>query len=440
MSAGFTSEQILALAPDASSAKAGQGLASPRHWVTLGRTEQAIWGECQGSGKNPYQTEIDLRELAFKCSCPSRKFPCKHGLGLFLLCVAQPAQFTQDSLPVWVSDWLDSRQKRAEQQVEKQQKKSEQIGNPAEQAKRAANREAKVAAGLQELELWLRDLIRQGLAAPQIQDSKFWDTPARRLIDAQAPGLARMVREASVYRAFGALGYERMLTRLAKIHLLIEGYKRLDALPEGIQNEIRALIGWTQNQDELLKQEGVRDRWFVMGQRTTEEEKLRVQSTWLRSETINRDARILQFAHGNQAFDAGLMIGSLIDAELVFFPGAYPLRAVIKERHSVIAAEPRFETTIKQAFEAYAFALSQNPWIDRIPVALSSVIPFQLNQLAIRDRENRVMPITDRGLEFAREWELIALSGGHPIDIFGEWDGRYLLPLSVWANGRIVKL
>ena len=32
----WTTEQILALAPDASSAKAGQGLATARKWLTLG--------------------------------------------------------------------------------------------------------------------------------------------------------------------------------------------------------------------------------------------------------------------------------------------------------------------------------------------------------------------------------------------------------------------
>ncbi|HYE72970.1 MAG TPA: SWIM zinc finger family protein, partial [Blastocatellia bacterium] len=56
MALNLTSEQIIALAPDASSAKAGQGLANARHWVTLGCNDQFVWGECQGSGKTPYQT------------------------------------------------------------------------------------------------------------------------------------------------------------------------------------------------------------------------------------------------------------------------------------------------------------------------------------------------------------------------------------------------
>ena len=84
----LTLEQVLALAPDASSAAAGRKLASANAWSCLGSNEAAIWGECQGSAL--YQVRVDLADLTVKCSCPSRKFPCKHGLGL-LLVLAQHA-------------------------------------------------------------------------------------------------------------------------------------------------------------------------------------------------------------------------------------------------------------------------------------------------------------------------------------------------------------
>ena len=48
MSATWTQEQIEALAPDASSAKNGQVLATPSKWSSLGYNEKAVWGEAQG--------------------------------------------------------------------------------------------------------------------------------------------------------------------------------------------------------------------------------------------------------------------------------------------------------------------------------------------------------------------------------------------------------
>ena len=435
----FSTEQILALAPDASSAKSAQGLAASRHWVTLGNDEKSVWGECQGSGKNPYQTQIDRSEPAFKCSCPSRKFPCKHGLGLFLLFAAQSDQFKISAPPAWISDWLDSRSKRAEQQSEKSAKKTEELADPNAQAKRAANRETKVAAGISELELWMRDLIRNGLAAAQSQTNNFWENPAKRMVDAQAPGLARMVHDMRGDIVLGEHGFSNLLQKLGKLHLLLEGFKRLNSLPEITQADIRTRIGFTQNQDELLKQNGVKDQWFVLGQRLTEEDRLRVQATWLRGITSQRDAMILHFAHASQPLDVSWVIGSAVEAELIFFPGAAPLRALVKARFETTSGTPKTFAPIAAAIENYATALAANPWLERFPLALQNVIPVRMNeaQWIVCDEANHVLPLTPN---FSKPWELLALSGGHPVQLFSEWNGENLLPLSVWVKGKIVRL
>ena len=95
----WSPERVAALAPDSASAAAGQSLANVRKWSALGRSDRAIWGLCQGSGKQPYQARVDLAEPAFKCSCPSRKFPCKHGLGLLLLFAKKADAFSRGDEP-----------------------------------------------------------------------------------------------------------------------------------------------------------------------------------------------------------------------------------------------------------------------------------------------------------------------------------------------------
>src|SRR6476659_5765738 len=136
----LTEEQILTLAPDEPSKKSGKELANPSKWVSRGANEQAIWGECQGSGSKPYQTQIDLTNIAFKCSCPSRKFPCKHGIGLFLMFARQKSSFTTSEAPGWVAEWLDKRTGKQEKQAEKKDKPVDE----AAQAKRQQARQSKV--------------------------------------------------------------------------------------------------------------------------------------------------------------------------------------------------------------------------------------------------------------------------------------------------------
>src|SRR5215469_13062520 len=109
MPISITPEQAASLAPDAPSLKAARSLATPRPWSTLGRDDRSFWGACQGSAKDPYLTQVDWQGPAFKCTCPSRKFPCKHGLALLLLLAEQPARFEQSAAPEWVASWIQSR-------------------------------------------------------------------------------------------------------------------------------------------------------------------------------------------------------------------------------------------------------------------------------------------------------------------------------------------
>ncbi len=323
----WSTEQVLALAPDAGSAKSGKDLATPRKWAQLGQAEGVIWGECQGSGASPYQTKVELTEPAFHCSCPSRKFPCKHALGLFLIWAGQPSALPAGEPPAWVASWLEGRATRAEQKAAKEQAKQEKMErgepavDPAAKKKREAARQAKVADGLDELDRWLADLVRQGLAAAADRPPSLWDERARRLIDAQAPGVARRVRQLADLPTTGEGWQGALLDRLARLHLLIEGHRRIDALAPEAQADLRAAVGYPIDLDEVRGGPGVRDVWRVVGQRTERDERLRVRRTWLVGRETGRPALLLDFAHMSQPVaEVSIPPGTAIDADLAFLP------------------------------------------------------------------------------------------------------------------------
>ncbi len=427
----YTADQITALAPDTASAQAGKGLASPRKWVSLGADERAIWGECQGSGKTPYRTQIDLAGPAFRCSCPSRKFPCKHGIGLFLLLAHQPEAFTEHTPPAWVTEWLSQREQKTQQREEKPK-------TGATTRQRANDRHERVAAGMNDLARWMHDLVRQGLASAQTQPHSFWEAPAARMVDAQAPGVARLLRELRGMAASGEGWQDRLLERVGRLHLLIEGFTRLDTLPEGVQADIRTAIGWTHSREDLLAAHSTRGQWQVVGQHTHEEDTLRVQRTWLWAEQAHQSALILEFAPLHMQIERTLFPGTSFDAELVFYPSAHPLRAIVKERYGIphTIVSPPTSQSISEATRAYAQALARNPWIEQFPFRLDHVVPVRHgDHWEMRDASGQTLPITTR---FEQGWQLLAVSGGYPLTLYGEWDGKLLLPLSAWANGKRV--
>ena len=232
----MTPEQALALAPDPASAKAGRELAVLRKWQAPGRMgDTVIWGEMQGSGKLPYRTVVDLGAPAFNCSCPSRKFPCKHGLALLLLHVENGAGFgVADAPPEWAAKWLEGRNQRAEKKAVQAEARKNEEADPAAAEKRAAQRSRRVADGLASLELWLLDLARNGIGHAQAQPAEFWLQQSRRLIDAQAPGVATMVASLGEAAASGNGWQSRLLGGIGRLQLLIDGHRRLaNGLAEG---------------------------------------------------------------------------------------------------------------------------------------------------------------------------------------------------------------
>src|SRR6478609_1137493 len=110
----WTQKAVEDAAPDASSLTAARKLAIPGPWSQTGSTDTLLWGKCQGSGKTPYQVSIDLTGPAYRCSCPSRKFPCKHALALLLLWVDGRGTIPDAAdAAVFAGDWAAQRAAKA---------------------------------------------------------------------------------------------------------------------------------------------------------------------------------------------------------------------------------------------------------------------------------------------------------------------------------------
>jgi hypothetical protein len=183
----------------------------------------------------------------------------------------------------------------------------------------------------------------------------------------------------------------------------------------------------------------------VLGKRVEEEASnrasaLKVQRTWLWGEETRRAALVLYFAAAGQILDSSLIPGASFAAELVYFSGSFPQRALLKNQKTVARPEmllPGYATLLS-ASEAYAAALACNPWLELFPMALEAVTPFQKDEAwGMVDREGRFVPFE---AAFPQVWTLVALSGGRPLNLFGEWNGEIFRPLSACVEGRFIIL
>jgi hypothetical protein len=410
----LTPEQVLALAPDASAVSAGRELANPAKWASIGESELAAWGEAKGSGKNPYQTAVDLREIAYKCSCPSRKLPCKHALGLLLR--HAKSEIEPGTPPTWVQEWLDKRAERSEQKAEKAA--STPAASPADAEKRTEKRWAKVLAGIEECESFLEDAVSQGLYASQ--SARSWDQMAARMVDAQAPGIATRLKRIGNAIGVGDAWGPNVAGQLGNLTLLLEAAKRIETLSDGLKADVRTAVGIPFRKEDLTG-EPVEDVWDVLGSSIETEDRITTCRSWLQARSTGEWALHLAFSAAGQPFDFQPLIGTAFHSKAQYYPSAYPLRVNLTEIEPQ-PFQPRKGGLIADGLEFAADVWAQNPWAERVP------IPITAGSFGQKGSDWFVIDSTGRALPLMGEdpWNLMALFGNQPIEIVGEWNGSSL--------------
>ncbi|MFE7811706.1 SWIM zinc finger family protein [Streptomyces sp. NPDC057433] len=437
----WSADQVLALAPDTASRKAGSRLGAAGPWSGAGRSDEgAVWGLCEGSGSKPYRTVVDLADAsgpAYKCSCPSRKFPCKHALGLLLLRAGDEGAVPRAEVPEWAGRWIADRRGRAERKRTAASPSGPSSGpaDPEAARRRAERRAERVTAGAAELEQRLADLLRGGLATAEQAGYGLWEETAARMVDAQAQGLATRVRELGAIPGTGPGWPVRLLEECALLHLLDQGWLRRERLPEGLAATVRSRIGLPASADGPP----VRDRWLVLAQYDTADARLTTRRTWLHGTRSERTSLLLSYGAAGRAPEPALPVGLALDAELSAYPGPGQVRAALGEQFAPPAptAERPSGTTTALAAARYGDALRDDPWLDSVPVTLDRVIPVPDGdswQLADADAD-AALPLTPAACSRPGLWRLVALSGGAPVKVFGECGHRGFTPLSAWPEG-----
>jgi hypothetical protein len=392
--------KIEALAPDQTALDAARRLLKAATWPTLACDEAGlVWGEAQGSGATPYRVVVSEVDAGYKCTCPSRKFPCKHSLALMWMRAEGKLTFATGTPPQWVNDWLSRR--RGPSQATPPAgaaAKTSFVGaisdgeeaattDPKAEARAAAQRErnrlereATILAGLDELDLWLSDQLERGIAGFVADVASACRQIVQRLVDAKASALARRL-DALPSRLFSlpeAARPQAAVIELGILHLIAEAYRRQDALDPALREDVRQMVGWPQTRDGLLADaSAVRcaGRWHVIASRTeVQPDKLRRWETWLWREGEGdgpRFALLVDFVPLSAGAPSRMMIGETFEADLVYFASPVPLRALIATQtspSSTAQAMPKLlEAGLAQAWQGYEEALGARPWLGDWP-------------------------------------------------------------------------
>lgn len=219
-------------APNADAAKNGRGLVLKNKLSNLHISDDGdlIFGECQGSGKQPYQVSCDFmrpEQPTHRCSCPSRQQPCKHCLGL-MYAYAQQKKFTPAPVP-------PDLQAKREKHAARTEKKAAETDKPKQVNTAALAKKVKAQlAGIDVLERLTHDLVRLGIGNINAKLASQMQKQADQLGDAYLPGArAALYRYLQLFAddagdfadhppAQAERAYSEALDQLARLHAIIK--------------------------------------------------------------------------------------------------------------------------------------------------------------------------------------------------------------------------
>ena len=379
---------IEAAAPDQASLAAAVKLLKPALWSNLGGSadERLIWGNCQGSGANPYRIAVDLVDIGSKCTCPSRKFPCKHALALMLM-QSRGQAFAVADVPPWVVEWMGRRKggtaatapsggtpslAAVVEAPEAAPDPKAEARREAQKAKREAETSAAIRAGLTDLEGWISDQLRGGLSGLMANLQARCRQVAARMVDARMGALAARIDElpARIQALPSARRVDALVAELGNLVLMSRAWGDGSAPDPGLRRQIAT----TETRDALLADPSalrVTALWSVCATReVTRRDGLVAQSTWLVNRSEGPAFALLQdfFPASAGRRSAAFVEGEAFGAELVFYPSAHPLRAQIVQRCEVGTSAP--PPAPQDPLEAYAAALGREPWVTEVPLVL----------------------------------------------------------------------
>jgi hypothetical protein len=453
-------EQVEAIAPSPAALSAARPLTTVTRWAGLGADDRAVWGSCRGSGAEPYDTMVDHVGVSSRCTCPSRRHPCKHVLALLLLWVQ--GDVAETTAPPQVANWVRARDTAADRRQDPAPAPSSPSPSvpssdgsaagdgvvdpppdvdieppaPPDRDQARDERVERMFAGLTELDRWLDDRMRTGLADPALAKYATWDDLAARLVDAQAGSLANRIR-----RLAGLVGatpdwHSDVLAELGLLHLLAQAGRRLGSLPGPLADAVATTVGWQVRQADVLGGVPDTDTWVVAARSDTREDRIEVRRHWLRGVTSGRWALVLSFAAYRQSLDTSLTVGTAIAADLHRYPGP-ALRALVGARHGDVVepARPPALDVVSACGDVGAL-LAAEPWLDRVPFTVTAALAVAGDGFALTDAGGS-LPLIAAGRPVAT---LLAVAAGGTIDVTCEWTPHGVVPLTIHLADRSIDI
>lgn len=433
----LTEAYVDSLAPNAGAIKNGRDLVRKNSFPVRSISEDRtlLFGECKGSGKEPYRCSIDLIQEGspvFRCTCPSRQFPCKHTLGLLYAYVSASSSFDTADIPADIADKRDKAEKR-----EEKKQAAEKEGTA--KAPRKVNKSAlvkKITAQLEGLAIMdklVLQVVHNGLGSIDKKMVQLIEEQAKQLGNYYIPGAQAALRElllllrdddnreASYGHAIEQLIYLQALVKKSRTYL--EQRAEQPELPMETDSTLEELLGHAWQLAELRE----------LGRTKTNTELLQlaflsyadhasnefVDHGWwvdLEDGTIRATRHMRPFRAAKQMKEEDSFFSIVQTDELFIYPGELNSRVRWEQARYREIEEVDYRKVKQLAAASYPEVIKKvknqikNPLSDKMPAALvafQSIERVNEDTYILLDATNKQIPLVSNLLEAPHQPQVI---------------------------------
>jgi len=226
----------------------------------------------------------------------------------------------------------------------------------------------------------------------------------------------------------------------------VQAWKNYPQLSPVWQLSLKNLLGWSQSPKELKTDTealAIEDDWIVLGQEKEHYDGLEIERTWLWGCSSNQSALNLSFGNTFSPIVSQFVTGTILQANLAFFPAVLPQRAVLRMQNRLLPSlqqYPEFVEDGRALLSSEADQLAINPWLNNQAYLLAqSRLIREEEEWYLLDQSKKLIPLVSN-FPVDKLMYLLALLGAERRDMALVLRNRKALPLGLFHDQQYISL
>ncbi|MBK8405586.1 MAG: hypothetical protein IPL25_16405 [Saprospiraceae bacterium] len=298
-------------------------------------------------------------------------------------------------------------------------------------------RSKRIAEGLQLLEDWIIQLLRQGFEVLQKDETRIQEM-ATRAVDCGMPAIGRRLRTLPDKIKSGTDWVDDLMNEIGAIYLFLQMVKAKEKQELVHEEDLLAFMGVHIKKSDLIKETvPIEDEWIYLGTRREKEENILINRHWFYGRNHSKFGLYIEFQVNRFVKLRNFDFGKMYHGYVHFYPSALPIRMHdVPDQHRIIPGQISWKAhNVTEYLDLLSKAILLHPFIRQMPALIKDAKVIKIDArwyLVGADGVSIELNILEE-----KVWKLMSYLMDDSTVVVGEYEDRKIIPLAVYTHGYI---